>query len=184
MRRSWWLTTVTTVPVTVLALAAVAPQAGAVSAPRARHVSAARSRPVPEAGRLTTGAQAGNPFCSRLGKQYEASSAAQAYCFGPQLNKGAHGLPAIAEGPSAARNVDAARPSEDVSPAGVSAQGQSEVSIAAAGPYVVEAWNDSTGFITACPAPMSKEEITGLGFSANGGKSFTDLRRAAQCQLR
>ncbi len=183
MRRSWWLTTVTTVPVTVLALAAVAPQAGAVSAPRARHVSAARSRPVPEAGRLTTGAQAGNPFCSRLGKQYEASSAAQAYCFGPQLNKGAHGLPAIAEGPSAA-NVDAARPSEDVSPAGVSAQGQSEVSIAAAGPYVVEAWNDSTGFITACPAPMSKEEITGLGFSANGGKSFTDLRRAAQCQLR
>src|SRR6266702_4197456 len=175
MRRSWWLTTVTTVPVTVLVLAAVAPQAGAVSAPRARHVSAARSRPVPEAGRLTTGAQAGNPFCSRLGKQYEASSAAQAYCFGPQLNKGAHGLPAIAEGPSAARNVDAARVSEDVSPAGVSAQGQSEVSIAAAGPYVVEAWNDSTGFITACPAPMSKEEITGLGFSANGGKSFTDL---------
>ncbi len=175
MRRRWWLTTVTTVPVTVLALAAVAPQAGAVSAPRAGHVSAARARQVPDAGRLTTGAQAGNPFCSRLGKQYEASSAAQAFCFGPQLNKGAHGLPAIAEGPSAARNVDAARVSEDVTPAGVSAQGQSEVSIAAAGPYVVEAWNDSTGFITACPAPMSKEEITGLGFSANGGKSFTDL---------
>jgi len=175
MRRTWWLTAMTTVPVTVLALAAVAPQAGAASAPRARHASAARTRPVAEAARLTTGAQAGNPFCARLGKQYQASSGAQAYCFGPQPNKGAHGLPGIAEGPSAAANVDAARPGEDVSPAGVSAQGQSEVSIAAAGPYVVEAWNDSTGFISACPAPMSKEEITGLGFSANGGKSFTDL---------
>src|SRR5690348_7201476 len=175
MRRTWWLTAMTTVPVTMLALAAVAPQAGAASAPRARHASAARTRPVAEAARLTTGAQAGNPFCARLGKQYQASSGAQAYCFGPQPNKGAHGIPGIAEGPSAAANVDAARPGEDVSPAGVSAQGQSEVSIAAAGPYVVEAWNDPTGFISACPAPMSKEEITGLGFSANGGKSFTDL---------
>src|SRR5579859_4166104 len=175
MRRSWWLTATTTVPVTVLALAAVVPQAGAASAPRARHVSAARSLPVSGAGRLITGAQAGNPFCARLGKQYEASAAAQAFCFGPQFSKGAHGRPGIAEGPSAAGNVDAARTSEDVSPAGASAQGQAEVSIAAAGRYVVEAWNDSTGFITACPAPMSKEEITGLGFSANGGKSFTDL---------
>ena len=175
MRRTWWLTTVTAVSVTVLALASVAAQADAASAPHARHVSAARSRPVPQARGLTTGAHAGNPFCSRLGKQYQASSGAQAFCFGPQLTRGGHGRPAVAEGPSAAGNADAATPSEDVSPAGVSAQGQSETSIAAAGRYVVEAWNDSTGFITACPAPMSKEELTGLGFSANGGKSFTDL---------
>lgn len=175
MRRTWGFTTVTAVSVTVLALAAVAAQANAASALRARHVSAARSRPVPEARGLTTGAQAGNPFCSRLGKQYQASSGAQAFCFGPRLSKGTQGHRAVAEGPSAAPNVDAATKSEDVSPAGVSAQGQSEVSIAAAGRYVVEAWNDSTGFITLCPAPMSKEELTGLGFSANGGKSFTDL---------
>lgn len=175
MRRIWWFITVTTVPVTVLALAGVAPRAGAVSAPRVRHASGTSVSPVTQASRLTTGSHAGNPFCSRLGKQYQASSGAQAFCFGPQLNRGTQAPPAIAEGPAAALNVDAARISEDVSPAGVAAQGQSEVSIAAAGPYVVEAWNDSTGFLTACPAPMSKEEISGLGFSANGGKSFTDL---------
>jgi hypothetical protein len=175
MRRSWWLTTVTTVPVAVLALATVAPRAGAASAPQAGHGSAASVSPVTQASRVTTGSQAGNPFCARLGKQYQASSAAQSFCFGPQFHLGAQGSPAIAEGPAGVRNVDAARISEDVSPAGVSAQGQSEVSIAAAGPYVVEAWNDATGFLTACPAPMSKEELTGLGFSANGGKSFTDL---------
>ncbi len=175
MQRRWWLTTVTTVPVTVLALAGVAPQAGAASAPGARHGSSTSGAPVTQASRLTTGSHAGDPFCSRLGKQYQASSAAQSFCFGPQFHKGSQALPAVAEGSSGVPNVDAARMSEDVSSAGVSAQGQSEVSIAAAGPYVVEAWNDSTGFITACPAPMSKEEITGLGFSANGGKSFSDL---------
>jgi hypothetical protein len=175
MRRRWWLVTGMTVPVTVLALAGVAPQAGAASMLRARHVSATGVSPVMQAGRLTTGSQAGNPFCSRLGKQYQASSAAQSFCFGPQRHSGTQARPAVAQGPSGVPNVDAARISEDVSPAGVSAQGQSEVSIAAAGPYVVEAWNDATGFISACPAPMSKEEITGLGFSADGGKSFTDL---------
>jgi hypothetical protein len=175
MRRRWWSLTWITVPVIVLALAGVAPHAGAVSAPRARPGSAASVSPVTQASRLTTGSQAGNPFCSRLGKQYQASSAAQSFCFGPQLHKGTHAPPAVAEGPSGVPNADAARVSEDVSPAGVPAQGQSEVSIAAAGPYVVEAWNDATGFVSACPAPMSKEELTGLGFSANGGKSFTDL---------
>jgi hypothetical protein len=175
MQPKWWLMTVATVPAVVLALAGVVPQAGAASAARARQVSAARVSPVAQASGLTTGSQAGNPFCARLGKQYEASAAAQGFCFGPQLQKGTHAPPAITEGPSGMRNTDAATISEDVSPAGVAAQGQSEVSIAAAGPFVVEAWNDSTGFLTACPAPMSKEEVTGLGFSANGGKSFTDL---------
>ena len=174
MQRKWWFTTVMAV-VATLALAGVVPPAGAASAARARHVSAARVSPVTRASRLTTGAQAGNPFCARLGKQYEASSAAQAFCFGPQLHKGTHVPPAITEGPSGIRNADAASLSEDVTPAGVSAQGQSEVSIAAAGPYVVESWNDATGFLTTCPAAMSKEELSGLGFSANGGRSFADL---------
>jgi len=49
--------------------------------------------------------------------------------------------------------------------------------VAASGPYVVEAWNDSTGFLeVGCgPTVMYKEELTGLGFSSDGGKTFTDL---------
>src|SRR5690349_8679040 len=137
MRRRWWLVTVTAVPVTVLALAGVGPQAGA--APRAGQVSAPRVSQLTQASRLTTGSQAGDPFCARLGKQYQASSAAQMFCFGPQFHKGTQGSPASAGGPTGLFNVDAARIGEDVSPAGVAAQGQSEVSVAAAGPYVDEA---------------------------------------------
>ncbi len=49
---------------------------------------------------------------------------------------------------------------------------------------MVEAWNDATSFLSGCPSPMSKEEGTGLGFSADGGKSFTDLGGLpnAKCQ--
>src|SRR5207302_6803696 len=72
-------------------------------------------------------------------------------------------------------NVDAASLAEDVNPAGARAYGQSEVSIAASGPNVVEAWNDATGFFSPCPSPMNKEELTGAGFSTNGGNSFTDI---------
>jgi hypothetical protein len=53
--------------------------------------------------------------------------------------------------------------------------GQAETSIAAADPYVVEAWNDATGLFSPCPSPQNKEELTGLGFSADGGASFQDL---------
>src|ERR1700751_3848279 len=44
-----------------------------------------------------------------------------------------------------------------------------------AGPYVVEAWNDGTGFFAPCGSPQNKEGLTGFGFSNNGGASFTDL---------
>jgi hypothetical protein len=71
-------------------------------------------------------------------------------------------------------NVDAASPQEDVTPSGVQIHGQSEVSVASAGSYVVEAWNDGTGFFAPCPSPMNKEELTGFGFSADGGKTFVD----------
>jgi hypothetical protein len=40
---------------------------------------------------------------------------------------------------------------------------------------VVEAWNDGTGFFAPCPSPQNKEELTGFGFSTDGGKTFTDL---------
>jgi len=124
----------------------------------------------------TTGAAAHNPFCKHLGKRYEASSGANMFCFGPKKTTvGPHARRAsVSQAPGAPGNVDAASFAEDVSPAGVPADGQSETSIAASGRYVVEAWNDATGFLAPCPSPMSKEEGTGFGFSTDGGKTFTD----------
>jgi hypothetical protein len=127
------------------------------------------------AGLRTTGVAAGNPFCKHLGQRYQASSGARMFCFGPRLRVGSQANPPAAEGPGAPRNVDAASFAEDVNPAGVQADGQSETSIAASGPYVAEEWNDSTGFFSPCPSPMAKEELSGFAFSANGGKTFTDL---------
>src|SRR5207244_8699039 len=117
-----------------------------------------------------------NPFCSKLGKAVQASQGAPMFCFPPQPTGFA---PATVNSPSSgnpyAPNVNAANPQEDVTPSGVSVHGQSETSVAAAGPYVVEAWNDGTGFFAPCPSPQNKEELTGFGFSTDGGKSFSDL---------
>ena len=121
----------------------------------------------------TTGLAAGNPFCKNLGVKYQASAGAQAFCFGVQRNGPAAAARPAA--PASSTNVNAASLAEDVSPSGTRAYGQSETSVAATGQYVVEAWNDATAFFSPCPSPSSKEELTGLGFSANGGKSFTDL---------
>jgi hypothetical protein len=52
--------------------------------------------------------------------------------------------------------VNAANTAEDIAPSGVRAFGQSETSIAAAGSYVVEAWNDSTGFYAPCGSLTTK----------------------------
>lgn len=120
----------------------------------------------------TTGSAAGNPFCKNLGVKYQASAGAQRFCFGIQRN-GAAAVHLAA--PATSTNVNAANLAEDVSASGVRGYGQSETSLAAAGQYVVEAWNDATSFFSACPSPSSKEEGTGLGFSADGGKTFTDL---------
>ena len=122
-------------------------------------------------GRVT-GSAAGNPFCQNLGVEYQASAGAQGFCFGTQRNGATTLRPAATRVSS---NVNAANLAEDVTPSGVRAYGQSETSVAATGQYVVEAWNDATSFFSACPSPSFKEESTGLGFSANGGKSFTDL---------
>src|SRR5258708_21895232 len=130
----------------------------------------------------TTGAAARNPFCKYLanghtlaGRRYQASAAARMFCFGPQVQVAPHVIHPLIRGATAPANVSAATFAEDVSPAGLPGSGQSETSIAASGSYVVEAWNDSTGFFSPCGSPKSKEELTGLGFSANGGKTFTDL---------
>lgn len=89
----------------------------------------------------------------------------------PLVRAAAHGQ-ATTAGPQG--NVDASSPGEDRSPSGTPAPGQSEESIAAVGPDVVEAWNDATGAIAPCPSPRSREEGVGLGFSADGGASFAD----------
>jgi hypothetical protein len=139
-------------------------------------------------------------FCSRVAQTNVppyppeaifASSGAMMACFGPQPNRG--GVPLSTPTGSTAtstsstasgstttgstKNVDAADPQEDVSQNGTRAYGQSEESVAASGPYVVEAWNDSTFFFQPCPDPTGhfKEEATGLGFSSDGGKTFADL---------
>jgi len=149
--------------------------------PAALAASAASARPHAAGQIAGTGARAvaasvkNNPFCQRLGKRIEASSGANMFCFGAQAQQGSTARPAQIFAPAALANVDAASPAEDVSPAGVAMQGQSEVSVGAVGQYVVEAWNDATAFVTLCGAAKFKEEGTGLGFSVNGGRSFRDL---------
>ncbi len=128
-----------------------------------------------------------NPLCDRLGKDRQASAGAQMFCFGPQQNGSAAAKATAAPntgnaatGPNTgtfnfSSNVNAANLAEDVTPSGVRIHGQSETSIAASGRYVVEAWNDATGFFAPCGSPNNKEELTGFGFSTDGGKTFTDL---------
>ena len=94
------------------------------------------------------------------------SSGGKAWWLGPQGTGAASSLAAsrIAFG----SNVDANDPSKDL------AAGQAESAIAAAGQRVLVAWNDATGFLVA-PSTSRKASLTGVGFSANGGRSFTDL---------
>ena len=70
--------------------------------------------------------------------------------------------------PSFGTNVDANDPSRDL------AGGQSETAIAAAGQRVVAAWNDISGALVQ-PTTSRRASVTGVGFSANGAHSFTDL---------
>src|SRR5207302_411880 len=120
------------------------------------------------------GAGNNNPICGRLGKSLQGSQGMQAWCFGPQTSSSAS-THAVTTNSSFGSNVDAANPREDRSPSGTQAYGQSETSIASAGPYVVEAWNDATGFFAPACSSMNKDQLTGFGFSNNGGKSFKDL---------
>jgi hypothetical protein len=180
--RRWSLKAAAVTPLAVAGLVAPAAMTGAAQAGAAAHAPHAGSvtltaRPAAVTGRRT-GDSAGNRFCLGLGKRYQASSAAWSFCAGPQPHGpsglGAHASPAGARVAGTPANVNAASFAEDVSPSGARGYGQSEVSIAASGPYVVQAWNDATGFFSACPSP--KAQLTGFGFSSNGGKSFTDLQ--------
>ena len=121
--------------------------------------------------RAASGTTTKSEFCGKIGKTIQASSGAQMYCFGAQPSGPSKHLRTSG---SFGTNVDAANPSEDVAN-GAQSYGQSEVSIAAAGHYAVEAWNDATGFFATCGAAMNKEELTGLGFSSDSGHTYTDL---------
>lgn len=124
-----------------------------------------------------------HPFCRALAAgTVHASSGAQMWCFGPQqngpnveFNRQFVPPPLVPGNGFLSNNVDAASFSEDITTNGERGSGQSETSIAASGPYVVEGWNDSTGFFAPCPSPENKEELSGFGFSSDGGKTFTDL---------
>ena len=119
------------------------------------------------------------PFCNQLKEgKIQASSGAHAFCFPPQTGTTAAAQTLASASTRTGKfgsNVNAATVSEDVTPSGAQAHGQSEVSVAAAGPYVVEAWNDATGFFAPCGSLQNKEELTGFAFSNNGGASFVDL---------
>jgi hypothetical protein len=65
-------------------------------------------------------------------------------------------------------NVDANDPSGDL------AAGQAETAIAADGNRVLTAWNDATGFLVQ-PSTLLTASLTGVGFSSDGGHTFTDL---------
>jgi hypothetical protein len=91
-----------------------------------------------------------HPLCRALAAgKVHASSGAQMWCFGPQSNgpKVHVSLSSLnrSGGGFTSDNVDAASLSEDITTNGERGDGQSETSIAAAGKYVVEGWNDSTG---------------------------------------
>lgn len=134
-------------------------------------------------------ASAANSFCAELGHGINASSGAHMYC---DYQASAHPIaprgraaPPQAQIPAEhnnqngqqqfGNNVNSANPQEDQTSATVQAYGQSETSIAAIGPYVVHAWNDASGFFATCPSAMFKEQLTGYGFSSNGGQTFTDM---------
>src|SRR5215467_14382034 len=171
MRHRWWLTAAG-LPLVAATLGGLGPAAQVSGARQVAHASTAGAVGL---GGGRTGLAEGNPVCKRLGKTIEGSSGMQMFCFGahPTVKPPTSTAAGLVSGTP--RNVNAASFSEDVSPAGVRAYGQSETSIAASGPYVVEAWNDATSFVSTCGAKHFKEEGTGIGFSANGGRTFRDL---------
>jgi hypothetical protein len=161
----------------ILLCAAIAVPAVHPQAAQAASATKPSLSPTPTPTPAPAGPKQQSPFCGKLGKSVQASQGAQMFCFPAQSASAAQaGTNGSASGSTSfGSNVDAASPQEDVTPSGVQVHGQSETSIASAGPYVVEAWNDGTGFFAPCGSPMSKDQLTGFGFSNDGGKTFTDL---------
>ncbi|HLX57240.1 MAG TPA: hypothetical protein VKR83_09470 [Ktedonobacteraceae bacterium] len=151
----------------LVAITLVAGVMGGVALRGASHAAAPA-----KAGRMAV-SNSKSAFCSQVGKTIFVSSGAMMYCFGPQPNGPGAGTHSNKKNRFGS-NVDAASPAEDVSPNGTQAYGQSEVSTAAVGSYVVEGWNDATAFFSPPCSPGNKDQLSGWGFSSNGGKSFTD----------
>lgn len=168
------------VPLAISMLAGLGASASAASSPHAAAAASTGTTLGVASGK--TGLEVGNPFCKNLAsKTILASSAANMFCLGYTVGAGGNtgsntgasqGSQAVSGTPA---NVNAASIHEDVSPNGTRAYGQSETSIAASGRYVVEAWNDATTFFSTCSASRFRAEATGVGFSANGGRTFKDL---------
>ena len=148
----------------VVAITLAIPLAFLAIRPQVAHAAAAQA----------TSKSTNHPVCAANGKSIELSQGGQMFC-NPPKSPSIASTSSSSSNPSFGSNVDAASPKEDVTPSGVQVHGQSETSVAASGPYVVEAWNDGTGFFAPCGSPMNKEELTGFGFSTDGGKTFTDL---------
>jgi len=150
----------------VIAITLAIPLAFLAMRPQVAHAAAAQA---------TANPKSNNPVCTKNGQSIELSQGGQMFCKGPQSNGPTTSSRTSTSSSSFGSNVDAASPQEDVTPSGVQVHGQSETSVASAGPYVVEAWNDGTGFFAPCGSPQNKEELTGFGFSTDGGRTFTDL---------
>jgi hypothetical protein len=94
------------------------------------------------------------------------SSGARAWFSGPPSESAR--LPTPLGHADLGSNVNANNPQYDL------AGGQSETAIAAFGSTVVSAWNDATSlFVT--PSTDPRASRTGIGFSTDGGRTFTDL---------
>ncbi|MDQ6780330.1 MAG: hypothetical protein M3Z37_04140 [Candidatus Eremiobacteraeota bacterium] len=112
-----------------------------------------------------------NPLCAA--RASALSAGALLYCNGPQFGRMRPNFARRAA--SVSSNVDMANPAEDISPQGLRANGQSEVSIAALNDgKVLGAWNDASGFINVCGAPNFKDQLSGYGYSTDGGRTFID----------
>lgn len=175
-----------------ICVSAQAAPSGAVLGPTVRR-SATISRQMPHTqfnmrhfGAAVAGDPASQAICSRLitpsnprpAHALAASSGAQMYCFGPGNGTNRpqrHQRTFLSQALAVGGNVDAANPSEDISPSGTYAYGQSETSIGAIDNNVVEAWNDSTGFFSPNCSPSYKDQLTGYGLSTDGGRHFADL---------
>ena len=79
-----------------------------------------------------------------------------------------HGKAALSPEVVFSQNAAASDQTEDLAP------GQSETAVAALGNNVVSAWNDATGFLASSPTQLNGS-LTGVGFSSDGGKTFSDL---------
>lgn len=71
--------------------------------------------------------------------------------------------------PALGSNVDANDPVHDLG------AGQSETAVAASGQRVLVAWNDATAFLTGSRPTTLLGSGTGVGYSSDGGATFTDL---------